>query len=196
MATLSQLVDTVATVEGIDSERLSAIARYIREAGLVSTGGRGKSAASMTEHHAANLLIAANAAGTARSAPEIVREYRALKTRKRHRATEFGTQLEQVIFAAKMETMDEYVLGLVNSFGSSSSRFAKRRYPSSQYVLRIEFVKPKPEATIQIWVGTETEFIFFRGVDKESDAIPRGDRREQTTISSRTIRAVAELLRE
>ena len=41
MATLSQLVDVVAAVEGLDRERVGAIARVVREAGLIATRGTG-----------------------------------------------------------------------------------------------------------------------------------------------------------
>ena len=80
MTTLSQLVDVVAAVEGLDGDRVAAVARAVREAGLIATYGRGTSAAKMGLADAANLLIAVNAAETARGAPEIVRRYRASRT--------------------------------------------------------------------------------------------------------------------
>ena len=45
MATLSALVDTIAAVEGIDPATVTLVARHIREARLIRTGGRGPSAA-------------------------------------------------------------------------------------------------------------------------------------------------------
>jgi hypothetical protein len=96
MATLSQLVGIIATVEGLDRERVGAIARAVREAELIATHGRGTSAAHMGEAYAANLLIAVNAAETARIAPEIVRRYRASRTNNR-RQLQFGATLEQMI---------------------------------------------------------------------------------------------------
>ena len=69
VATLEKLVAAIADVEGIDAERVRAIARAMREADLIATRGRGKSAAPMSERDAANLLIAVNVADTARTAP-------------------------------------------------------------------------------------------------------------------------------
>ena len=82
MATLSQLVDVVAHVEGLNRDRVGAIARAVREAELIATYGRGTSAGHTGLTDAANLLIDVNAAETARSAPEVVRRYRASRTNK------------------------------------------------------------------------------------------------------------------
>lgn len=67
MATLENLVATIAEVQGIGAERVRAIARAVREAGLIAKHGRGTSAAEMSETDAANLLIAVNVADTART---------------------------------------------------------------------------------------------------------------------------------
>ena len=56
MTTLSQLVDVVAAVEGLDGDRVAAVARAVREAGLIATYGRGTSAAKMGLADAANFL--------------------------------------------------------------------------------------------------------------------------------------------
>ena len=44
-ATLSELVNAVAMVEGLDPAAVGLTARLIREAGFISSSGRGRSAA-------------------------------------------------------------------------------------------------------------------------------------------------------
>jgi hypothetical protein len=111
MATLTQLVDTVAAVEGLEPSAVSLIARYVREAGLITTGGRGGSAAKMNLADAANLLIGVNATATATDAAETVSTYRNLEAysfltieeQGRRTATRYGTlgeAIEQLIDAA------------------------------------------------------------------------------------------------
>lgn len=85
----SRLVDVVAALAGLDVDRVGALARAIREAELIATHGRGTSAAKMGVADAANLLIAVNAADTARGAPDLVRRYRALRTNDK-KQLEFG----------------------------------------------------------------------------------------------------------
>jgi hypothetical protein len=75
MATLSDLVLAVARVEGVDPATVNLIARIVREAGLIATGGRGPSAAQMGLSDASNLLIGVNAAKRANDAARVVAEY-------------------------------------------------------------------------------------------------------------------------
>ena len=72
MATLTELVETIAEAEGLDPTSVGLIARYIREAGLITTGGRGPSAARMDFSDAAHLLIGVNATKAAQDAAKIV----------------------------------------------------------------------------------------------------------------------------
>src|SRR5689334_4728902 len=78
MVRLSDLVATIARVEGLPEPGVAQIARHVREAGLVSQSGRGLSAARMTIPDAANLLIAVNAAPMAKDAPRAVARYRGM----------------------------------------------------------------------------------------------------------------------
>src|SRR5437667_12752807 len=81
MATLTDLVETIAQAEGMEPATVALIARNVREAGLITTAGRGRSAAKMSSADATNLLIAVNATITAREAPQTVRICRLLETR-------------------------------------------------------------------------------------------------------------------
>jgi hypothetical protein len=78
MARLSELTAVIADVHGVPEPSVVQIARHLREAGLLSQGGRGLSAAHMTAADAANLLIAVNAAPIAKDAPTIVSWYQGM----------------------------------------------------------------------------------------------------------------------
>jgi hypothetical protein len=195
MATLSQLVAAIATVEGIDEERVAALARAAREHGLIRTSGRGTSAAQMSEPDAANLLIATNAADTARTAPGVIKEYRALQAQRKNRTSGFGGELEAMISAAKRECLADYVKKTVAVLGSPSSLLGRRTFPTEAYEFGIEFEKPIPSVMVQISIakGSPMESILFK--DQRWLAKADGDRRERTRITQRTILAVADVLR-
>lgn len=195
MATLSQLVAAIATVEGIDAERVAAIARTAREHGFIRTSGRGTSAAQMDERDAANLLIATNTADTARTAPAAIKEYRALQAKRR--ASQFGSELEEMILAAKRECLADYITKMVALLGTRGHRLGKRAYPNEEYRFEIEFEKPVPSVLIQIWVSTYSRRDYVDFVDRRQQPTGKahGDRRERTRITQRTILAVADVLR-
>jgi hypothetical protein len=63
MAWLSTLIRTVAETSGEPEASVTVIARSLREGGFITTGGRGRSAASMTNFDAASLLLGVGAPG-------------------------------------------------------------------------------------------------------------------------------------
>lgn len=194
MATLSQLVAAIATVEGIDAERVAAIARAVREHGLIRTSGRGSSAAQMSEPDAANLLIAANTADTARTAPGAIKEYRALQAKRR--SSQFGSELEEMISAAKRECLADYLTKMVALLGTRDHRLGKRPYPNMEYRCEIEFEKPVPSVLVHIWVPIDRKGDYIDFIDRRQLTVKaHGDRRERTRITQRTILAVANVLR-
>jgi hypothetical protein len=192
MATLSELVSAIATAEGIDAERVNAIARAVREDGFIRTSGRGTSAAQMSEQDAANLLIAVNMADTARAASATVTQYRALQAAKRKRTREFGSELEEMITAAKQERLADFVTKIVAALGTRGHILGRKLFLDEAYRLHVEFEKPVPSVTLGIWAGSESQYIDFRGSPPTAAA---GDRRERTRITERTILAVANVLR-
>ena len=109
---MSELVEIVAMVEGMDPSRVALIARNVREAGLITTGGRGPSAGKMTNTDAANLLIAVNTAETVSEAAGAVRRYRRLEAfgHESHRRFKFGDCLEQLIHSASIKALPERYL--------------------------------------------------------------------------------------
>jgi hypothetical protein len=197
MATLSQLVAAIANVEGIDAERVAAIGRAVREQGLIRTSGRGTSAAQMSEPDAANLLIATNTADTARTASAAVTQYRALKAKRNKQTSEFGSELEEMISAAKRECLADYVTKTVALLGTRGHVLGRKRYLNEAYRFVIEFEKPIPSVLVGVSIlnASQWNYISFGDHPRQPTAEAGVDRRESTRITQRTILAVANVLR-
>ncbi|WP_454616488.1 hypothetical protein [Bradyrhizobium cenepequi] len=194
MATLSQLVSAIATVEGIDAERVAAIGRAVREHGLIRTSGRGTSAAQMDERDAANLLIAANMADTARTAPDAVQQFRALHA-KGKRTSQFGSELEALISAAKQECLADHLTKTVTLLGTVTDNPGERSYPNAGYRISIVFQKPMLSVTLTILIKDgPSGFVEFLDRGPRTKQFT-GDRRLRIGIGERSILAVANALR-
>lgn len=72
MARLSDLIATIAQAGGPPVKSLNVIARALREAGLIATGGRGAAGAQMTPSDLANMLLGLPALGDHTKAAETV----------------------------------------------------------------------------------------------------------------------------
>jgi len=194
MATLGALVEIVAAVAGISRERVEAMARAVREAGLIATHGRGPSAAQMAETDAANLLIAVNAAETARSAPETVRRFRVLRANNKAKY-EFGSVLDGMIAAATKQELSGYLLGL--GFGSVGKEPEMQRSGLGTFTIKVEFELSRPMAIVKCRIPAidmPKSVPFFPPREKRGVRV-EADRRTITTITERTILAVAEMMR-
>lgn len=76
MATSGDLIRTTADILGMSPVLVGSYWRYLREAGLTTKGGRGKSAPRVTSRDAALLLVACGGAGIERrNAADVAREY-------------------------------------------------------------------------------------------------------------------------
>lgn len=75
MALFRDLIGTIASAESVSEMTVTGIGQYLRDAGLISKHGRGKSAARMTTADAANLLIGVNASDLAKNAVAAVAAY-------------------------------------------------------------------------------------------------------------------------
>jgi hypothetical protein len=199
MATLSQLIAAISAAEGIDVERVGALARAIREAGLVRTSGRGTSAAQMDERDATNLLIAANVADTARTAPAAVEEYRALQAKRNKKASvagsEFGNELEELIWSARRQCLANYVMKTISLFGKRNHVLGRKPFPNEAYRLSIAFDNiPSVMLGISIFRSSTMDFVSFKD-QRQPATKARSDRTVTTTIREQTIFAVADALR-
>jgi hypothetical protein len=212
MAVLSELAETIAEVEGMDSATVRLIARNLREAGLITTRGRGPSAAQMTLADAANLLIAVNASDAVRKAVQTVRTYRRLEEYTAplpKRPLTLGFALEQLLQAIPNKALPvRYGIGLVPA--QVAEAFSKE-----QINTLVEFDRPFPAVSIAIytmeWHGPtddlkeqirqRDERISFRFIPahfhppspKSPPLKNYGDRADTTTIGYPTIRAVGQL---
>lgn len=72
MASVTRVVETLALLTDGNAEDLRARARYLRQAGMLSTGGRGKGAPDATEQDAVVLLLALMAQGPQVDCPQTV----------------------------------------------------------------------------------------------------------------------------
>jgi hypothetical protein len=195
MASLGALIETVADAEGVDSQRVAAFARSIREAGLITSRGRGPSAAEMSEADAANLLIAVNAAETARAAPDTVRRFRALRISHENPCA-FGPVLEEMIAAAVNNELVDYLLDM--GFGHVGIERDKQRHAFETFKLRIEFQHERPMAVIECRMPSIAmpKFIpFYPPREKKAVVLTKVDRRTITEISHKTILAISEKIR-
>jgi hypothetical protein len=139
------------------------------------------------EADAANLLIAVNAAETARSAPEIVRRYRASRTNNR-RQLQFGAALEEMIAAAKTRRLADHL-----AMGFRPSDPQKRlEHAQEKFDLRIEFRASPPLVVIECRIPMTAMPTFLPFYPTRGTARANVDRR--TVISHRTIQAIAENL--
>ena len=194
MAILSNLVKTVAAVSGKERERVGAIARAIREAGLITTRGRGPSAAQMSSSDGANLVIAVNTAETARSAPAMVRRFRTLRTNNRN-PSEFGRVLDELITASTKDRLVDYLFD--QGFGPVGIERDKRRQALEKPTIRIEFHHERPMAVIECRLPTSAmpKPIPFFPTREKRIVHTNVDRRTTTEITHETILAIAETLR-
>lgn len=72
MASPGELIDAIATATGVPRARIFSAHRYLREAGFISQGGRGTSAAKMTARDAAHILIATASAKEVKDSPSLI----------------------------------------------------------------------------------------------------------------------------
>jgi hypothetical protein len=216
MATLTDLVEAVARVEGMDTATVALFARTVREAGLIRTAGRGLSAAHMNFVDAANLLIAVNASMSVREAPTTVRIFRALRCsyhtnsdaelphlrRDKYgwvglRDIRFGHALEQLLQSVSERASLDMFLSV------PLTQTISRDFAKSKVKLEIEFNKPIPLVSIDIYeqeqeLADPPAFGFF--FTREDLSSPPSfkrypqDRNEKTQIGYRTVRAIADCL--
>jgi hypothetical protein len=166
MATLSDLVETIAQVEGMEPATVSLIARNVREAGLISKKGRGLSAAKMTLTDAANLLIAVNTTAIVRESPQTVRIYRQLEEAIHFRRNnqlvlaervQLGRALEQLIEAASNGTFQRF-------FSMTVPALISQEFQKEQIKIELVFHKPLPHAYLSISTLAEYRVISADGM--------------------------------
>lgn len=195
MALLSELVKVISTVEGLDEVSVGIFARHAREAGLISQGGRGRSAATMTVRDATNLLIAVNGCTLAKEVPARVPLFRELGQIETEPSPEPGLGEPYSLFGDDLEK-------LLQLCGDPAWRSNLAPIPRS---IMLEFGGPEPSARLSLYkledeTGEDGDVIkvtaalhrrYRPTTDEESE---QPDRVAPVLISSRTLIAVAEAL--
>ncbi len=237
MALLSTLVKVIAEVEDMDETYVSGVARYLREASLVSQAGRGRGAAHMSIADAANLLIGVNGSSTAKASPETVRVFRALACSDDLRVTGqdlvapalwpgclFGDALESLISAAIPDEHGHVRLSwdlLLKSDVLAGKKTADEMRSSLEQALtnfhaiiwsKITFNRPRLSASIEIRrtgaLGPhdpphapalddselQRRQIVLARFQQRNASRSRGDRRDSTEITLKTILAMGSAL--
>jgi|tagenome__1003787_1003787.scaffolds.fasta_scaffold19946965_1 hypothetical protein len=225
MALLSTLVKVIADVGGMDEAFVSGIARYLREAGLISQAGRGRGAAHMTARDASNAIIGVNACSMAKDAPTAVSIYGALRALKPSIQPEEGTLhticTEGINFGEALELLvrahvpdqngllpiDGELFGEVDWPEGSPEYDRTVQEIEKQIAFEIEFIRPSSEASIRVYQVaaratvqadlTEPEdrlIAAARFSARKAQGHKLGDRRDQTTITRRTLLAVGQVL--
>lgn len=213
MATLTQLVETVAKVEGLDPATVNLIARNLREARLIATRGRGTSAAVMDATDAANLLIAVNASKKATDAPTAVRTFGRLKVVHKEETDPcltFGNALRTLLDAAANGSFPKHYLAcpsppkIIQSFGEEKIEVDITFYKPTPRVLltigvlgerRMKRVGLFFDLDVSTTLADEIEFSFTMS-NQSMNKKTHGDQKNTTSISFSTIRAVADILRQ
>jgi hypothetical protein len=217
MASLGKLVAAIARAEGIDPDQVGRIARYLRENGLINMKGRGGSAAQMTASDAANLLIGVNASRIGTNVAKIVPKYRDLEAREVRARNDprppapvlgkFGQAFEELITAHITGVFPDLFLG------EQVNPETQLSFEDGELAFQIVFDRTLVGASIRISIAADPDAgfdfesyftavatpILFVSFRPRSRVYLRHytsvDRLEQTTITHRTLRAVADCLR-
>lgn len=219
MASQQQLIDIVSQVQGVERPTVEIISRNLREAGLLTTGKRGRAPAQMTVTDAANLIIGVVASKGPTSAVETVNTYRASRDERRGggKRITFGEYLDFILDEARKDRLSGYATGMMKKAIQREAKdnppyiidSMKKRYSSLRSVgVRVLFQRPMPAALVSIDVFPELVPLPGEMSDRvlEKQFLPEDertwqawnemkagpDRKEVIQISERTLFAVAE----
>ena len=215
MAKLSDLIPRTAAVLGLPESSVALYGRYLREARMISTGGRGPGGAEMTPQDCANLLMALMIAEHAKDASFAVRLGAYLIVEKPIWVETYSAKNphwhplpKELCFLASPLTFYTHLVHLIKMAQSGELQSVIGKIIRPQ--LRIEFGRPVPFA--QISLGGEDEngkgigyfhshalvandapkdVLDFVGIHHENS-----DLRTISTVSQKTIFAFGELLRD
>lgn len=209
MAFFNDLVRAIAAIEGMEEMAVRGIGLSVRDAGHITKGGRGLSAAKMTVKDAANLLIGVNASLVARDAGEIIQRYRDAVVTDRlglmkhgagavFEATElhqsFGNFIEAMIEAhMQVDDISAPIQNLIDVDFSAAYKQASDNKITEKLRTEISFFKPEPGVDVYFVgdvIGQKYGQLWFMGKGYYSDK----DRKDATTITDKTLRAVAKIL--
>ncbi|WP_437872070.1 hypothetical protein ACSD7O_08045 [Methylorubrum extorquens] len=203
MAVLSTLVKALAEVEGLEETQVAWVGRYLREAGLVSSGGRGRGGAQMTVTDAANLLIGVNATSAAKEAVGAVVSIRDLTV-----ADEVFPISEDIKDDSRLsmalyqpQSAAACIENLIGCFTKQQGKEAALDEVSSPHI-SISFSRPRTRVIIRVadlaTSDDETDDLYalleFGGGQCLAERF--ADKADRTTITHRTLAALGRTLSE
>jgi hypothetical protein len=156
MATIGQLVRTIADVSGIEESSVKLIARYAREAGYIGQQSTGAGAAKMTAADAANLLIGLNATELAKDVPLVVPVYRSSSNILSPEGVDVSAFFSDVLqFGQSFGAALEALIAACLPEQDSTTRLEKeldalRPTPDSIVGISISFDRPFPIVSIRL----------------------------------------------
>ncbi|WP_331299199.1 hypothetical protein [Methylobacterium oryzae] len=185
MALLSDLVRIVAEVEGLEEVSVGIFARAAREAGFISQGGRGRSAAKMTARDAVNLLIAVNGCSLARDVPEMVEIIRNLPVAEVAEGISVDVGREGATFGSDLEL-------LINMLAIEEE--GENSIPG---LVTVNFHRPIIKAEIEIFTRRGKHHVDQVAAYQDYsrvDQVPEPDRYDRTSVTQRTLYRVAKAI--
>lgn len=213
MATPGQLTACVAACLGLPETRVRTYYKYLREAGLVSKGGRGLNGPRMTYQDAARLLIVAGGTRFDRDdAATIVASYadcRAAVALERGDAAEYsmagavtwcleGFHLPLLQNLPEKHTFPIALVAIMEAAatGQMFCGLGDKKKDRSRVWVIVKFAGPVPNATIEIQVegggaSRRQKIDYLPAGDK---AIERGDLRMVRHFTDKTLFPVARLI--
>lgn len=222
MASLQQLIDIISQVQDVERPSVEIVSRHLREAGLLTTGKRGRSPAQMNSKDAANLIIGVVASKGPALAVDTVRAYRSAREDRRGggKRLDFGEYLESLLDEAQKDHLVGYATGMMKKAVRQEAKnnpphiveAVRKRYSELRSVgVRVLFQRPMSAALISIDVFPEFVPLPGETSDRilEKQFLPADearwqmwnemksgpDRKEIVQISERTLFAVADALR-
>ncbi|MFG1202223.1 hypothetical protein V5F29_07485 [Xanthobacter aminoxidans] len=174
MASPGDLVAAVAAVLGYPLVTISTYYRYLREAGLVTKGGRGPSAAQMSPRDAALLLLAVAASDEAKTAAERTLAMGLIPLVDRSRGRGQETSLLSVFDdLPPSHTFADALTMLLDCAGQGSLQSAINAALSSTegrvkvWSIRVTILGPVPQARIDIFAGGRHETLSYSSIPSE-----------------------------
>lgn len=192
MALLSTMVERIAEVEGVETAYASGIARYLREAGLLTQAGRGRGAAHMTSLDAARFLIGLNGSPTAKDAPNTVKAFEVITNRWNNPSDIFGV-------CVKGETFSSAIIALLGICADPSLR---EKIEAADLEFEVQFIRPVTHAYIFVslthWDDQVPETMrIAKGLYGDTMDLIRKDapdRLDTCKISQRTLLIAADVI--
>lgn len=210
MATSGELIDATSRVLGIPRATVETYYRSLREAGLVTKGGRGPSAAKMTPRDAAHLLVACGGARFEReAAASVVQDYLRLQSShaaRRLHEEEYYTELDGGWWTLPEDPVPQLIsLGKNHNFADAITALMDavilRELPfTNSYMIEIRFHGPVPAGSISLDFTDEnyrrnSEEVAYHLPEGSREYDEAGDLKIERAITWKTIVAISDLLR-